>query len=428
MTHWRTSLLISVPILLGVAACRWAGVLQSVPGSIAASAVLIAFVGLACVWLNRPWSTLPDLAQRLALGAKSVRSGSDRQQSLKAAQDHIDADKARIAELETQLAAARTAAARADDAKRAQVTFEVGCTGRDLNRPRQPPQFNADSTHNATVGNATGLDLGIGVSQRLVAAWGGRLQVERRAPDGGISFGFTLPLALATGEQPCDGSNTTDRQPGADAPRDNANRASPAEHASQHPQMNLDGIRLRLNGDSHLLRRLLLRFRTDHADFVADYTSLFQAGAVSARRNWRGHWRARQPVSVPSSSSRVPRSWHPNVAVTMIRAASLAMFESCSGSCSRRSTTSSRGQTARRCGGAHRAMHRPASTAKPRKPCNTCPNCSPTSMPPRSTASRTCVHRCRGLSRKRVSRTCSAPSTALTSRLLSTGYSRWPRT
>jgi signal transduction histidine kinase/HPt (histidine-containing phosphotransfer) domain-containing protein len=422
MTHWRTSLLISVPILLGVAVCSWTGVLQSVTGSIFASAVLIAFVGIACVWLSRPWTRLPDLARRLALGAESDRSGSDRQQFLEAPRDHINADKARIAELETQLAAARTAAARADDAKRAflqsvghelrtplnavigmthlsmqtslnpqqrdyleradrsaqsllrqidgildyvrleagnletahlafdwedvvervvdtamhaagdkpltvrlerdatipielvgdakrlgqvlitladtivktanageiiigarllgidaeraQVRFEVGCNGRDLNRPRQSPQCNADSTDKATVGSATGLDLGIGVSQRLVAALGGRLQVERRAPGGGISFSFTLPLALASGKQPCD---VTDRQPGTDAPADDANRASPAEHASRHPQMNLDGIRPRLNGDSHLLRRLLLRFRTEHANFVADYTSLFQA-------------------------------------------------------------------------------------------------------------------------------------------------------
>ena len=431
MTHWRTSLLISVPILLGAAACGWAGVLQSVPGSIAASAVLVAYVGLACVWLNRPLAELADLARGLApAGESSGGFGADNdrqrlQQSFRAARTRIDADSARIAELETQLAAARIAAARADDAKRAflqsvghdlrtplnvvigmthlsmqtslspqqldylkradrsaqslrrqidsildyvrleagdlnithvaftledvieglvdtaihsagdkpltvrlerdpnipgalvgdaqrlgqvltaltdtaakaadageitigarllgidggraQVAFEVGCTGGALNHPPQSPGLSACSTDKAVVGNRGGADLGIGISQRLVAALGGRLQVERRAPYDGISFGFTLPLALAADEQPCDASSTISRQAEVVAPRHDTNRARPADRAPQPPQMDLDSIRLRLTGDSHLMRRLLLRFRTDHADFVDDYASLFHA-------------------------------------------------------------------------------------------------------------------------------------------------------
>lgn len=431
MTHWGTSLLISVPILLGAAACGWAGVLESAPGSIAASAVLVAYVGVACVWLNRPWAALADLAQGLAPTSESIGGGgadSDRQrlqQYFEAARNRIDADSARITELETQLAGARTAAARADDAKRAflqsvghelrtplnavigmthlsmqtslspqqrdylesadrsahsllrqidsildyvrleagdlqpahvafnledviervvdtamhaagdkpltvrlerdpnipgalvgdaqrlgqvltaladtivkthdageiiigarlrginvgraRVAFEVGCTGRSLNHPQHPPRFHADSTDKDTVGTRGGADLGIDVSHRLVAALGGRLQVERRAPDAGISFGFTLPLALAAGQQPCDASNTTDRQSEVIAPSHDTNRAGHPDRALQQPQMNLDGIRLRLKGDSHLLRRLLLRFRTDHAHFVDDYASLFHA-------------------------------------------------------------------------------------------------------------------------------------------------------
>lgn len=429
MTHWRTSLLISVPILLGAAACGWAGVLQSVPGSIAASAALVAYVGLACVWLNRPWTALADLAQGLVPAAESIEAigaNSDRQrlqQAFKSARNRIDVDSARIAELETQLAAARTAAARADDAKRAflqsvghelrtplnavigmthlsmrtslspqqrdyleradrsaqsllrqidsildyvrleagdlqtahlafnlkdvidgvvetamhaagdkpltvrlerdpnipgalagdakrlgqvlttladniaktadageiiigarllgidagraQVAFEVGCTGRGLYHPRQSPRLNPNATDKAAVGNRGEADLGMGVSHRLVAALGGRLQIERRAPERGISFCFMLPLALAADEQSCDASNTTVRQPEVVAPSKDATRPSHSERPWQRPQMNLDGIRLRLNGDSHLLRRLLLRFRNDHANFVDDYASLF---------------------------------------------------------------------------------------------------------------------------------------------------------
>ena len=431
MTHWRTSLLISVPTLLGAAACGWAGVLQSVPGSIAASAVLVAYVGLACVWLNRPWAELANLAQGLAPTDKAsgrIGADSDRQrlqQSFQAARHRIDADSARIAELETQLGAARIAAARADDAKRAflqsvghelrtplnavigmthlsmqtalspqqrdyleradrsahsllrqiesildfvrleagdlqtahvafnledvvegvldtathaagdkpltvrverdanipgtlvgdaqrlgqvltaladsvvgtadageiiigarllgvdagraQVAFEVGCAGRDLNRPWRSTRSNTASMDKAAVRNRGGGDLGINVSQRLVAALGGRLQVERRAPSGGIRFGFTLPLALAADEPPCDASSTTCRQAEVVASRHDINRTRPTVPAPRQPQMNLDGIRLRLNGDSHLLRRLLLRFRTDHAHFVDDYASLFHA-------------------------------------------------------------------------------------------------------------------------------------------------------
>lgn len=472
MTHWRTSLLISVPILLGAAACGWAGVLQSVPGSIAASAVLVAYVGLACVWLNRPWAALADLAQGLTQGLASTGASitplegeSDRQRLRQALQDtrnQIDADHARITELETQLAAARAAAARADDAKRAflqsvghelrtplnavigmtqlsmqtslsarqrdyleradrsahsllrqidgildyvrleagdlqithttfnlvdvidgvvdtamhaagdkpltvrlecdpnipgalvgdarrlgqvltaladsiartaeageiivcarllginagraQVAFDVSSGGRDAERPRQAPRADVDASDQAAGTNRGGADLSIGVSHRLVAALGGRLQVEQRAPYG-IRFGFTLPLALTANAQPSDprlpqrlgqrpserpserqrdasftavspsavrraGQPASARDASPSQNRPHPSRASTPDQAampSPQPRMDLKGIRRRLNGDSHLLRRLLLRFRTDHAHFADDYGSLFGA-------------------------------------------------------------------------------------------------------------------------------------------------------
>jgi nitrogen-specific signal transduction histidine kinase/HPt (histidine-containing phosphotransfer) domain-containing protein len=442
MTHWRTSLLISVPILLGAAACGWAGVWRSVPGSIAASAVLVAYVGLACVWVNRPLAALADLAQRLTEASGSgvpggvggsTRAGSDRQrlvQSFQSARDRIDADSARIAELETQLAAARSAAARADDAKRAflqsvghelrtplnavigmthlsmqtslspqqrdylersnrsahsllrqiesildyvrleagdlhighsafnlqdviegvadtvmhaagdkpltvrlerdpnipsalagdaqrlgqvlttladnivktadageiiigahlvaidsgraQVAFKVGCTGHEIQRrsvkaPCPSPQGRPHAAHtDAIVSRGTSADLGIGVSHRLVAALGGRLEVERKAPYGNIRCRFTLPLALGARQPSCDVSSTTRGQPAVTAPMPDTKRPGHADRTCQRPQMNLDGIRERLHRNSHLLHRLLLRFRADHAHFVDDYAILFR--------------------------------------------------------------------------------------------------------------------------------------------------------
>ncbi len=119
------------------------------------------------------------------------------------------------------------------DAGRAQIAFEVGCTGRGLNHPRQSPQYNADSTDKAAVGNAAAP---ISASASAIGwwpCWAGDCR----------SSGARLKGASASASRcrlrwPPTSSRATHRAPPSNSPKSShqaktpAGRATPSAHGS----------------------------------------------------------------------------------------------------------------------------------------------------------------------------------------------------
>jgi signal transduction histidine kinase/HPt (histidine-containing phosphotransfer) domain-containing protein len=110
-----------------------------------------------------------------------------------------------------------------------------------------------------------GSGLGLSICYRLVDVMGGRLHLQS-APGQGSAMSFTVPLRVPD-------ANLRNYD-GARAPVPAERRRAPLPA----PQLDLTGTRLRLHGDFRALRRLLIRFKHDHCDFVADYRDLSSAG------------------------------------------------------------------------------------------------------------------------------------------------------
>ncbi|MGB5834831.1 MAG: ATP-binding protein [Thiohalocapsa sp.] len=136
MTNPQLRLLLSLPVLIGIAGCAWAGSFDSTLGSITTATALAAYVWLASYSLTRPVRALADATPRLLPGSATSNSDGavDRERierSLTAARGRLEANATRISELETRLAATRIALARAEAAKRA----FLGSVGHELRTP-----------------------------------------------------------------------------------------------------------------------------------------------------------------------------------------------------------------------------------------------------------------------------------------------------
>jgi signal transduction histidine kinase/HPt (histidine-containing phosphotransfer) domain-containing protein len=144
----------------------------------------------------------------------------------------------------------------------AQLRFEVRDSGIGIPADKQHTLFELFRQGDTSLTRRHGgSGLGLGLCYRLVQVMGGELRLDSK-PDIGSSFHFEVPLSLP-GHAPA-------RQHPAAAV---AGRRPPAAE-----QMDLGTTRVRLHGSSRLLRRLLTRFKLDHGDFVADYSSLHAVG------------------------------------------------------------------------------------------------------------------------------------------------------
>ena len=145
--------------------------------------------------------------------------------------------------------------------------------------PRQSPQCHRrrlDGTHGCDRQPRRQADLGIGVSHRLVAALGGRLEVERKSALRQHRLRLHAPARAVRRRAVLRRIEHDPRAARGRRAKARRQSSEPTDRAPQRPQMNLDGIRERLHRNSHLLHRILLRFRADHAHFVDDYATLFR--------------------------------------------------------------------------------------------------------------------------------------------------------
>ncbi|MGB5736588.1 MAG: hypothetical protein WBM40_19325, partial [Thiohalocapsa sp.] len=181
------------------------------------------------------------------------------------------------------------------DSGRAHVAFEIGSISRRIRGQQpfesEPATSKVDTSNDVVKGNGASTDLSLGISPRLVAALGGRLQTEpgKRYAH---SRGFTLLFALASGEQPRDpSSNALSRTLGrVNAPLETIVPEDHLDRDQRHPQMDLDAIRLRLKGERAMATRYagcccVFALSTRSSQIAMPSCSTAKTG--SAARNWR---------------------------------------------------------------------------------------------------------------------------------------------
>jgi signal transduction histidine kinase len=145
---------------------------------------------------------------------------------------------------------------------RARLGFEVRDTGVGIGAGQREALFGlflpGDTSLTRRHGGA---GLGLRLCHRLVQAMGGSLRLES-----GVGLGSSFRFELLAGLPAAPRENDTQAPAGGHAPTDAA--------TGMHPGT----TRIRLRGDERMPRRVLRRFRQDHAGFVADYDALHTAG------------------------------------------------------------------------------------------------------------------------------------------------------
>ncbi|WP_295883045.1 ATP-binding protein [uncultured Thiohalocapsa sp.] len=163
------------------------------------------------------------------------------------------------------------------DARHARIGFEVRDTGAGIPVDQQAELFGLFRQGDTSLTRRHGgSGLGLGLCYRLVQAMGGVLKLDSRQ-DLGSSFQFELDFAVPTASSQAADATLYD-SPHVRPP------AAVAVHADAHtrsalPPAPVGGTtRIRVRGNDRLLRRLMGRFRLEHGDFVADWSSLHSAG------------------------------------------------------------------------------------------------------------------------------------------------------